>query len=357
MTRSLLDAALALHDAGCCIVPARPDGSKAPAAFWKQYQHERPDRDHARAWLSNGAFDGFGIICGSVSASLEMLEFEGRAVTAGTHMAYRDLLADHGLAVLWQKIINGYTELTPSGGLHILYRTDGVPRGNTKLARDTAGDILIETRGEGGFTIVAPSGGRTHPTGKPWQIAAGGPATIVTITETERDTLHAIASMLDEQPPPPPPSQGYTGTADHDRPGDDFNARATWDEILVPHGWHAVRSLGQDARGWRRPGKDGPGISATTRETGGLYVFSTSTSFDIEVPYSKFGAWTLLNHDGDYSAAAAQLARRGYGTPAVHPDENISDLIADGPRGPRRDRRTVRTRRLGTSVQHPARGN
>src|SRR5258706_11601321 len=104
------------------------------------------------------------------------------------------------------------------------------------------------TRGGGGSTILAPSGRRPPPTGKPWQIAAGGPASIVTITETERDTLHAIASMLDEQPPPPPPSQGYPGTPHHDRPRDDLNPSPTWDEILVPHGCPPRRSHRQDPR-------------------------------------------------------------------------------------------------------------
>jgi hypothetical protein len=67
---------------------------------------------------------------------------------------------------------------------------------------------------------------------------------------------------------------------------------------------------------WRRPGKT-EGSSATTRDDGGLYVFSTSTEFEPEVPYSKFGALAVLEHGGDHSAAAAALRLAGYGEHAT----------------------------------------
>ena len=325
---TLLDAALAFCDAGCSVVPAAADGSKAPAGKWQRWQAERPDAAQVTQWLGSGTYDGFGIICGAVSGGLEMLELEGRAVVSGVHVAYRDALASHGLSGLWERIVTGYAETTPGGGLHILYRVDGIARGNTRLAVTAAGEPLIETRGEGGFTITAPSGGRTHPTGKPWQLSRGGPASIATITADERDALHAIASLLTQAAPRQPVIPVAASSQPEGRPGDDYNARASWQDILTPHGWQCARAFGPDAYGWRRPGKETPGISATTRETGGLFVFSTSTPFDTETPYSKFAAYALLNHGGDHSAAAAQLRRDGYGAPREHDDDSISDLIA-----------------------------
>jgi hypothetical protein len=57
------------------------------------------------------------------------------------------------------------------------------------------------------------------------------------------------------------------------------------------------------------------GTSATTgrNDADNLYVFSSSTEFDPAKPYSKFAAYTLLRHRGDWSAAARQLAADGYG--------------------------------------------
>jgi hypothetical protein len=96
------------------------------------------------------------------------------------------------------------------------------------------------------------------------------------------------------------------------RPGDIFNARATWGKVLDPHGW--VKVFERSGVGyWRRPGKD-RGVSATTNYAGSdlLYVFSTSTDFDSEHGYSKFRAYTRLNHNGDFVRAAEDLLRQGY---------------------------------------------
>jgi P4 family phage/plasmid primase-like protien len=355
----LLEAAHALHAAGCSVIPARADGSKAPAAYWKQYTRERPDLDQLTTWLTYNRHDGIGVITGTISGGpgggyLEMLELEGRALQEHTLEALTTALADHGLDELWARITKGYLEATPSGGLHLLYRVTGEPRGNTKLARRPAHDgeltddekkilaghpgkafprVLIETRGEGGYVVVAPSGGRTHPTGRAWTLLAGGPHTIATITEEERDALHAIASLLDTMPaaqPPTPQARQPSNLPDQGkRPGDEYNAKTDWADILVPHGWRHTRNFGR-ARGWCRPGKTGPHVSATTGrgDTDCLYVFTSSTEFDTDTPYTKFAAYTLLEHGGDYTAAARQLRRDGYGDPLPHDDDHITDLIA-----------------------------
>jgi putative DNA primase/helicase len=328
---SVLEAVLAFSEAGCSVIPAAADGTKAPwpdGAQWKHYQSERPSKTQLREWFDGGRYDGFGLVCGQVSGGLEMLELEGRAVSEGMIAAFTGAITDHGLGELWKKVTAGYTETTPSGGLHILYRAAGRARASRKLARRPAtpaelaadpGDklkVLIETRGEGGFTIVAPSGRRTHPSGKPWQLASGGPATIAVITEDERDALHAIASLLTAEPPrfrrPAAAAAGDFAAEGQDRPGDDYATRTGWAEILEPHGWRLVCSYGSGRHGWRRPGKT-RGVSATTRDDGGFYVFSTSTQFEDLVPYGKFGVYTELNHSGDYRAAASQLRREGYG--------------------------------------------
>jgi putative DNA primase/helicase len=97
------------------------------------------------------------------------------------------------LGDLWQRLNSGYVELTPSGGLHWLYRvSDGTLPGNTKLARkpgENGGvDVWAETRSEGGFTITAPSGGATHPSGGAWTLIGGSIETIPTITMLERSS-------------------------------------------------------------------------------------------------------------------------------------------------------------------------
>lgn len=112
------------------------------------------------------------------------------------------------------------------------------------------------------------------------------------------------------------------------RPGDDFNRRSTWREILEPLG--AVE-LPLKENHWVRPGKDPKdGHSACTgRGTGDLmYVFTNNwPPFEPSRLYSKFAAYALLNFGGDFSLAASELARHGYASAA--PGSSDSRLLAD----------------------------
>jgi putative DNA primase/helicase len=252
VSSALLAAAHAWHDAGCCVVPARADGTKAPWSKWKQYQEYRSTPDALDAWFTGSHFDGLGLVCGQVSGNLEMFEIEGRAAAAGLGERLAEHMRDNGLGDLWRRITDGYLEQTPSGGYHWLLRIDGACRPPTKLASSATGECLIETKGEGGFTIVAPSGGRTHPSGQSWVVKMGSIGSIPTVTEEERDALYAIATLLDESPPAvdTPRSAPSSRAPGATRPGDDFNTRADWADILTPHGWGYVQSFSGGARGW-----------------------------------------------------------------------------------------------------------
>lgn len=377
MQQDTLTAAHAWRAAGASVVPAAANGTKAPAGQWKLYMRQAADERQLHTWFSNG-HPGIGIILGTVSGNLEMLEFEGRAVDEGVHTAYGEIVQASGLGDVWAAIKRGYCERTPSGGYHLVYRVDGGPvLPNTKLARRPA-DLaelnnheravlatkpskvfyrdLVETRGEGGFVVTAPSHGPVHETGRPWDLLAGGPESIATITADERDALFEIARILDQTPRPgdttpaaaadpattflnsttPAPDSGLS-------PLDDYEQRTSWAEILKPHGWQLLLTHGHTSY-WRRPGKN-LGISATTghaTDRDRLYVFTTSTEFEAERPYTKPGAYALLEHGGDHSAAARELRRQGYGhrpeptrhlaaTPAAPTDQGAAALQVDEP--------------------------
>ncbi|MGW9437981.1 phage/plasmid primase, P4 family, partial [Streptomyces sp. NPDC055607] len=358
------------------VVAVRTDGSKHPLGKWKAYQATRASEAQIRAWFTHG-HPGVGIICGAASGGLEMLELEGRAVDEGVLEKLTEILSGSGLAELWQRIATGWLERSPSGGLHFHYRVEGVVPGNTKLAsRLTREDELteaqikvlaeypdkkfplplIETRGEGGFVVTAPSHGPVHPSGKPYELLAGGPATTPTITADEHRALHAVCRMLDTvpvdepMPAPAPPSVAPVAPLDEAAaflfssdapgrieggltPGDDFEARAEWAEILEPHGWRRLFVSGQ-THYWQRPGKDGREPSATTgraMDRDRLYVFTTSTEFIAERPYTKFGAYALLNHGGNHSDAARELRRKGYGESAPEPVRHLTAVPAPRP--------------------------
>lgn len=315
---TVYSAALRFAVAGCSVVPVASDGSKRPALeSWKRYQSEMPTEADLRKWFKTA--DGVGLITGHISGNLEMLELEGRAVAAGLHTQARDMAQQIGLGDLWERINSGYCEITPSGGLHWLYRIEGQVPGNTKLARrpgDNDGvDVLVETRGEGGYVVVAPTGGACHPSGRAWQLISGSIETIPTLTQDERDSLHSLFKYFDQLPKASVvASEVAVKPTDGLLPGDDFGDKTSWDELLLPLGWSKVYTKGSTTA-WRRPGKN-DGISATTGFDGQdfFYVFSTSTQFESERAYSKFAVYTLVNHGGDFKAAAGALRNLGFGT-------------------------------------------
>ena len=317
-----MNIALAWHDAGFSVVPIRTDGSKRPTREWATLQHMRLTRTEVE-WVWHEGSLGVAVICGAVSKNAEMLELESDAVDSEAFAKIESAMDTAGMLDLWDALQGGYVEWTPSGGLHYIYRvSDGVVPGNTKIANRADKKTLAETRGEGGYVIVAPTSGACHPSGESWTALWGKtPADIMTLTMAQRDQLHAALRLaLDETPPPTPAvdrrpaRQGGRGN----RPGDAFNERATWAEILEPHGWRVAESRGQETL-WTRPGKEvRDGHSASTgyaQDADRMFVWSSSAGLPTETPMSKFYVYTQLNHGGDFAAATRELSRLGYGAP------------------------------------------
>lgn len=308
-------------DAGLSIVPPAQDGSKRPYAYWKDAagkstwkpaQTTRPDLALLQTWYDpRNDRTGLGIVCGAVSGNLEVLDFD----TRDGWKDYQALAERCGLAPLIARMWAGYGEESPRGA-HLLYRCSE-NAGNTALAKKAGvKTAFIETRGEGGYIIIAPSHGSVHPSGADYRCVSGSLAGIVTITPEERGELWALAKSLDETPRPTPASDPLQSSRDPaNRPGEDFNRRATWAEVLEPLGWRAIFTKGAVTY-WRRPGKH-KGISASTGFDGTdyLYVFTTSTELDSQRAYTKFGVYGTLQHRGDFKAATAALGKAGYGAP------------------------------------------
>ena len=326
MTNEILTTALRFATQGIVVVPDAADGSKRPGlSSWKEFQDRHPNQDELLAWFNNDQVQGLGVITGPISGNLLMIEFEGRAVEQKLHLRAAEAIKSAGFEELWQSVVDGYTETTPSGGIHFLVKVDGPAiDGNTKLASKPGedGGCLIETRAAGGFSICAPSGGTAHPSGKLWSMIAGSIETIPTITTHEMNELFRILATFDEMPKPEITKQELIKREFNPAlPGDDYNQRTTWEEILEPIGWKKVFTQAEKTL-WRRPKKD-EGISASTNHGGydTFYVFSTSTTFEANKSYSKFAVYAHLHHADNFKHAAEALRFKGYGGPAAVPAE------------------------------------
>jgi putative DNA primase/helicase len=327
---TIADVARSWQGNGVSVVPIMPNGTKRPAVRWAPYQITAPTLGQVNEWWGNGQQYGLALICGAVSGGLELLELEGRATGSTSLSIIAETIRGTEVEELWAYLTgpDGYLEWTPSGGIHILYRiTDHPVPGNSKIARNAGLEVLAETRGEGGYVVVAPTSGLCHPSGESWELLQGQFGRLPEITWDQRCLLHeAIRLCLDEAPPaqevelrhpPALPTAAVGLSAGGSSPGDEFEAVTDWSDIIGPHGWVLESRGAGNLRNWTRPGKETrAGSSATTgykNDRDRLYVFSTSTLFTANRPYTKFGAYTLLNHNGNFSAAASALARQGFG--------------------------------------------
>ena len=325
----LLTAARSWFNAGYCVVPSHEDGGKRPFGRWKAYQAERLPWADLEALLSTGHHTGIGVINGAVSGNSEMIELEGPMDAAverlGRVIARAAEWEAIGIPDLLARIARGCVEQSAGGGLHLFIRvTDGPALGNTKLARTADGKVVSETRGEGGFVIVAPTPGRNgHPEGASYLFINGGhPANTVEVTSEERDILHLLfSSALDEYTDDlVPATTSSTPTTAHEGLSafDDYRQRVTWRDILSPLGWREGPTMADGRTHWTRPGGTTfEGTSATTIEDGPLFVFSTSVDMPQERGLSKGQVYAYLHHGGDMSAAARALSEAGYGDAVV----------------------------------------
>ncbi len=310
----ILDAAFTYRAAGLSVIATRTD--KTPVMAWKQYQ-DAPATDEQLGvmFFDTDIARSLGVVCGAVSGGLECIDFDS---AGAAFKPWRELVAADDPALL--DVIA--MARTPSGGLHIIYRCpEAVIPGSHKLAMRSAPtaelpgaqNVLIETRGEGGYFCAAPSPG--------YEFIQRSLTCIPSVSVQQREIMLRSARFLNEVEQPsemPILAKPALPTADnHYRPGDDYNQkcdRVRLGELLARHGWRFWRENGSNLA-WTRPGKN-KGISATLRNIGGVevfYVFTSSSSFSPMRGYSPFQVYAILEHGGDHAAAAAELNRQGYG--------------------------------------------
>jgi hypothetical protein len=327
----VLDDALNYLRAGLSVLPADAAGKRPAVASWKEYQDRLPTEDEVRAWFAKDR--ALCIVAGNVSGNLEMIDFD----CAGEKFAWWKQLVEHRAPGLLARLV---IERSPSGGWHVVYRIPAAPCGNIKLAeraipvtskqevefygrkyvpREVNGGLavcltLIETRAEGGLFLCAPTPG--------YELVQGRFEEVLRLSDQEREVLLEAAwsqNELRRQPEPVPdlPADPAAGT----RPGDDYNARGDVRAVLRKHGWTLARQ-GENEY-WRRPGKT-DGWSATLKD-GMFFVHSSNAApFEPSRAYNAFTVYAKLEHGGDYSQAAGELRREGYGAePQVGSGTNL----------------------------------
>ncbi len=331
----VLTAARYYRSCGLSVIPIKADGSKSPLLTgWRRHATEHATDDTVEGWFSGGELVGVGVVPGPASGHLVVLDFEHHGESAFFEWYQRlppDLraLADTLPACT-----------TPTGGRHLYVRLPDSQPG-CKLARYAKGKTKIEVRGEGHQVLAPGCPAECHPTGKLYEWATP-PSDTDPFPEVDWDDWAAMcehAEACNEHLPTEQPRDRDTRTgapAGQDSPGNDFNARGTWAETgLFDQGWAWCRRCGDDKGYLTRPGKE-KGISASAGMVSSrgrgypyLFVWSTSTDFPAETPLSRFAVFAHLKHGGDYSEAAKDLRRLGYGERSDFTRKDVAESAVD----------------------------
>lgn len=324
----------------------RPDGRVLPKEWdevkqsheptWKPFQVAQPTDADLVAWFGKGVLRGIGITGGKGSrkgnADLEIIDCDAHELWP----EWVELIKTHQPGLYERLTISK----TGGGGDHALYRCEEV-EGNLKLAmraievpegtknakRD--GDrwitekTLFETRGQGGQIVAPGSPLSVHDSGQPYKWIQGDETTIPTMTPAERELLLGLARALNEYHPKEEKRErteykkAERCNTEGLKPGDDYSERGDPLEVLLNHGWTISHQRGSVVF-LKKPGAKGKGHHATLHAVAHnvFYNFSTSvTPFDHKRGYSAFQVYALLEHNGDFKAAAKALAAMGYGEP------------------------------------------
>ena len=295
---------------GLSVIPVNSD--KRATLKWEKFQRSLLDFEDCDKLFSNAW--GFAVISGAVSGGLEVMDFD--AHDNNIEAIYNKFIADEGVAHILSRY-NPPIERSPRGGYHILYRYESeIFEGNQKLANWPTGESMIETRGEGGYTVVYPSPNYT--------MISGSINSIPTITHDERYYLITFARSLTHATPHVLPH-----ALPHELPNDlphalhfdntdpvsyfNWNCAAYAKKLLEDKGWVKLRTdETEDIEFWKRPGKPGNEHSATWgKKHNALYVFSSSAPpFLTGCYYSPFQILVRLRFNDLYNAAISWIQQK-----------------------------------------------
>ncbi len=305
MSKEIKDKAKEYLKAQLSVIPTKED--KLPALpTWKPYQSQRLKEDEVEGLFTGANVKGLAIICGAISGGLEVIDVDTKHDTTGSLWEELRALIEDNLPELYSRLVIAQTK---SGGYHIYYRCSSIA-GNLKLSTKKNKEVLIETRGEGGYVIAPPTTG--------YKYIQGEPGNIPTITPEEREILFSISKSFNELEEIKPKVNTTTSTTYNSTglsPFEDYNQRGDIVGLLESKGWRVVNQRGERIN-LLRPG-------STDSKTSGNYhtglkvlrVFSSSTEFNPDKGYSPSQVFSLLECNGDNKLTYRRLLELGYGEP------------------------------------------
>lgn len=278
---------------------------------WTFLQTEHASVNLINEWWPLHSRHGIGIICGAISGNLTVIDVESLE-------AWNQLEASiQGVPALAELMPSTSLSTTPSGGRHLFIHADEAPRGNDVLARDATGELLIETRGEGGYAMVPPG------TGREWLRFLDREHRALW-TGAQLEMVLGLARQFHKEPikttttTTPAPKPAAAPKAPGLSPIDDYNQRADFHQLLTAQGARLIRTEASGKAHYARPGKteNAPGGNLSLVDgVPRFFVFSRN--------------WDRLKWDKSYDATGYRLAME-YGDDQGRMIELVRQLSQEG---------------------------
>lgn len=302
---------------GLSIIPV--SSAKIPYKEWKEYQSKIAP---ISLWHPHYQNQGtVGIVCGKVSGHVECIDVDVKNDPRKTIMTeFSELIPEELLSKL-------LIQSTPNCGFHIIYRCLEVEiEPNQKLALDTSKEVIIETRGEGGYFCTNKINNK---------ILRGVfdldnlNVKIPVITAEERNLLLEAARSLTRHFPTVIDDKSKNGKQFmYSEPAiNDFNNKYCISDLFIKHNWSVEKE--DDKKVYlKRFGSSAPYSGCYFKDSKTFFCFSSSTSFKPEKPYNHFQILQVLEGKDDYKTTLRLLPSYGFDV-QTKPDKITSDDIAE----------------------------
>jgi hypothetical protein len=303
MNKSLLKK---LVDCGFSIIPV--DENKTPIGAWKKYQTEQRTKIEIDSLNS----PLYGLVTGY--NDLEVIDLDLKVFA--TLQEQNDFWNEYLLFL--KDNIDDFDEKfviykTKNQGYHILYRCKKIS-GNTKIARlKDHKEAVIESRGKYGMVVIYEN-----------KISKLSYSEIKEISDRDRDIAWSISqtfNYIDNSTIEQPKLKEKTFDDAIIKPWDDYNNKVSIFDI-VGDDVKVVRQL-NDKYIVKRVGSENPTSGSIFKSSGCMYLFSTGTIYPHEKLITPFIAYTFKFHHGNFSDAATQIYKDGFGTRVVKKEKEI----------------------------------
>jgi len=277
--------------------------SKRPNLKWKEQQTRQLSKEEFERNYSLDSTKGIGYCTGF--NNLEVFDIDLKilpTLKAQTdwweeyHAFLKDNIADFDdKFVIYKTVNNGY---------HIIYRCAEIG-GNQKIAKlRNYTEAIIETRGVGGYCFIYDK-----------QVSKLDYYNIQEISTKDREVLFECSRFYnyveETKPIEVPKSEEKKSFSDGLKPWEDYNEKVGALDLIQDE-FSIVRQL-KTQYIIKRHGAESAHSGYVYMDSRCMYLFSTGTRYPHEELLTPFHIYTIKYHNGDFSSAAKQLYREGYG--------------------------------------------